>query len=56
MLRWTLRSFVARPIYLIASAFGVAFALILVIFMEAVFTGESGRIVDYLETTKGDVG
>ena len=55
MLHWTLKSLVARPAYLLASACGVAFALMLVIFIEAVFAGESGRIVNYLQQTKGDV-
>ncbi|MDH3233848.1 MAG: FtsX-like permease family protein [Alphaproteobacteria bacterium] len=55
MLHWTLKSLVARPVYLLASACGVAFALMLVIFIEAVFAGESGRIVAYLQKTKGDV-
>jgi putative ABC transport system permease protein len=55
MLRWSLRALIARPFQLAASACGVAFALILVIFMDAVFTGESGRIVAYLEKTRGDV-
>lgn len=55
MLHWTLKTLFAKPTYLLASASGVAFALILVIFIEAVFAGESGRIVAYLERTKADV-
>jgi len=55
MLHWTFKALFARPVYLLASACGVAFALILVIFIEAVFAGESGRIVAYLEQSKADV-
>ena len=55
MLRWTLRSLLNKPATLFASACGVAFAFTLVIFIQAVFAGESDRIVTYLEKTKADV-
>jgi putative ABC transport system permease protein len=55
MLRWALKSLIANPLQLMLSAGGVAFALALVVFFEAVFAGESGQIVAYPRTTAADV-
>lgn len=39
----------------LASSFGVAAALILVLFLDAVFLGESSKIVNYIRYTKPDI-
>lgn len=55
MLRWTWNSLIAEPWHLLASvgAIGAAFALVL--FFEAVFTGESRQIVAYARHADADV-
>lgn len=55
MLRWALKSLIAEPVQLVSSAGGVAFALLLVVFFEAVFAGESDQIVAYPENVAPDI-
>jgi ABC-type lipoprotein release transport system permease subunit len=55
MLRWALKSLIAKPVQLLSSAGGVAFALLLVVLFEAVFAGESDQIVAYPENAAPDV-
>lgn len=55
MLRWTLKSLIAEPLNFILTTFVVGIALLLVIFFEAVFAGESENIVAYPENIAPDV-
>jgi putative ABC transport system permease protein len=55
MLRWTLKSMLAAPLALIASISAAAGALLLVMLFEAVFAGESEKIVAYLHKADADV-
>ena len=55
MLRWALKSMIVEPVQFLASAGGVAFALLLVVFFEAVFAGESNQIVAYPQHAAADV-
>jgi putative ABC transport system permease protein len=55
VLRWALKSLTAEPIQLLSSAGGVTFALLLVVFFEAVFAGESDQIVAYPENAAPDL-
>lgn len=55
MVRWTLKSLTANPLWLLSSAGGVGFALALVLFFEAVFAGESDQIVAYPQTVAPDI-
>ena len=55
MIRWTLRSLAAEPGRLLGTALGVAVAFTLVVFFEAVFEGESQRIVAYPAHAAADV-
>lgn len=55
MWRWSVKSLLAEPLRLVASAMAVALAFVLVIFFTAVFEGESDHMVAYIEETKADV-
>lgn len=55
MMRWTLKSLVAAPLALIASISAAVCAFLLVMLFEAVFAGESERIVAYLHRADADV-
>lgn len=55
MLNWTLKSLLRQRSMLAGSAAAVACAFLLVIFFDAVFTGESRRIVAYVSNTDADV-
>lgn len=55
MLRWAWKSLVTQWTSLISSTLGIASAFLLVIFFDAVFTGESNQIVAYIRHTKPDV-
>jgi putative ABC transport system permease protein len=55
VIRWTLRSLAAEPGRVLGAALGVAVALTLVVFFEAVFEGESRKIVAYPVHAEADV-
>jgi putative ABC transport system permease protein len=55
MLTWAWKSLIAQPAGLFGSAAGIAAAFILVISFDAVWRGESERIVAYLRDTGADV-
>lgn len=55
MLFWTLRSLWADRVAVTASAGGVALALLLGLYLDAVFRGEAEQIVAFLEHTPADV-
>ncbi|UCD31053.1 MAG: ABC transporter permease, partial [Desulfobacterales bacterium] len=55
MINWSLKTILAEPMRLIASALAVALSFILVIFFSAVFEGESEQMVAYLKKMEGDV-
>ncbi len=55
MLKWASKSLIAQPAGLFGSAAGIAGAFILLIFFNAVWRGESERIVAYLRDTEADV-
>lgn len=55
MIRWALRSLAAEPVRLLGAALGVAVAFSLVVFFEAVFEGESQKIVAYPMHAAADV-
>lgn len=55
MLRWLAKTLWMQRLSLLASSGGVAAAFLLVVMLDAVFVGESTRIVAYLERTGADV-
>jgi putative ABC transport system permease protein len=55
MWRWTLQSLLSEPMALAASIAATAAALLLVMFFEAVYAGESEQIVAYVEHSEADV-
>lgn len=55
MIRWALRSLAAEPARLLGAALGVAAAFTLVVFFEAVFEGESRKIIAYPIHAEADV-
>ena len=55
MINWSLKTILAEPMRLIASALAVALSFILVIFFSAVFEGESEQMVAYLKKMEADV-
>lgn len=55
MIRWSLRSLAAEPVRLLGAALGVAIAFTLVVFFEAVFEGESQKIIAYPSHAEADV-
>lgn len=55
MLRWAFKSLTAEPLSFLLTAFVVGIALLLVVFFEAVFDGESEKIIAYPEEIKPDV-
>lgn len=55
MLFWTLKSLWADRLAVLASASGVALALLLGLYLDAVFRGEADQIVAFLEHTEADV-
>lgn len=55
MIRWTLRSLLAERGRLFGAALGVAAAFTLVVFFEAVFEGESQKIIAYPLNAEADV-
>jgi len=55
MLRWTVKSLLLEPFGFLLTAGAVGGAFLLVIFFEAVFAGESEKIVAYLEKTDPDL-
>lgn len=55
MLFWTLKSLWADRLAVTASAGGVALALLLGLYLDAVFRGEADQIVAFLEHTEADV-
>ena len=55
MIRWTLLSLAAERARLLGTALGVALAFTLVVFFEAVFEGESQKIVAYPIHAAADV-
>lgn len=55
MLFWTLKALWADRLAVVASAGGVALALLLGLYLDAVFRGEADQIVAYLEHTEADV-
>jgi len=55
MFYWSIKTLLAEPMRLIASALAVSVSFILVIFFSAVFEGESKKMVAYLEEMNADV-
>ncbi len=55
MIYWTFKSFFNQPLSLIGSALGIALALILGLFLDAVFRGEAGQILTFIERSPGQV-
>lgn len=55
MFQWAWKSLTTQPGSLTASALGIAFAFILVIFFDAVWQGESEQVVAYPENIKPDI-
>ena len=55
MLRWTWKSLLVEPWNLSASVAAIGGAFALVLFFEAVFAGESGQVVAYIEESDADV-
>ena len=55
MIRWALRSLAAERGRLLGTALGVAVAFTLVVFFEAVFEGESRKIIAYPLHAAADV-
>lgn len=55
MLRWSLKSLVSEPLNFLLTSLVVGAALLLVIFFEAVFSGESEKIISYPRNINPDV-
>ncbi len=55
MWRWTVKSLFATPLSLIASVAAVSGALMLAMLFDAVYAGEAGQVVAYLENADADV-
>jgi len=55
MLYWTIRSLIAERASVGAAAVGIALALLLALYLDAVFRGEAGQLVAFIEKTPGDV-
>lgn len=55
MLRWAFKSLIAEPLSFLLTALVVGVALVLVIFFEAVFAGESENIIAYPKNINPDV-
>lgn len=55
MWRWTLQGLLTEPLALVVSVAATASALLLVMFFEAVYSGESEQIVAYLDHSDADV-
>ncbi len=55
MIYWTFKSFLNQPLSLFGSAVGIALALILGLFLDAVFRGEAGQILTFIERSPGQV-
>ncbi|VAW16349.1 hypothetical protein MNBD_ALPHA12-1073 [hydrothermal vent metagenome] len=55
MIYWTFKSFFDQPLSLVGSALGIALALILGLFLDAVFRGEAGQILTFIERSPGQV-
>lgn len=55
MFRWSIQALFAEPARLAGSIVGTALALLLVVFFQAVFEGESEQVVAYLEATEADL-
>jgi putative ABC transport system permease protein len=55
LLRWIGKNLLQEPAALAASIGGIAFSLVVVLLVEAMFAGESERIVAYLEHAGADV-
>lgn len=52
---WTFRSLLEERASVCAAAFGIALALLLALYLDAVFRGEAGQLVAFIEKTPGDV-
>ena len=55
MLYWTIKSLFAERASVGAAAVGIALALLLALYLDAVFRGEAGQLVAFIEKTPGDV-
>lgn len=55
MFFWTVRSLFAEKWSVLASACGIALALLLALYLDAVFRGEANQIVAFIERTPADV-
>lgn len=55
MLYWTLRSLIAEKANVAAAGLGIALALVLALFLDAVFRGEARQIVVFIERMPGEV-
>jgi len=55
MIYWTFKSLLSQPMSLLSSAIGIALALILGLFLDAVFRGEASQILTFVEKSPGEV-
>lgn len=55
MLHWTLRSLIADVVSVAAAGLGIMLALVLALYLDAVFRGEARQIVVFIERAPGDV-
>ncbi len=55
MIYWTFRSLFSQPMNLIGAAIGIALALILGLFLDAVFRGEANQILTFVEKSPAEV-
>ncbi|NOZ33343.1 MAG: ABC transporter permease [Alphaproteobacteria bacterium] len=55
MVYWTFKSLFSQPMALFGAAVGIALALILGLFLDAVFRGEASQILTFVERSPGEV-
>jgi putative ABC transport system permease protein len=55
MVFWTFRSLFSQPMALFGAAVGIALALILGLFLDAVFRGEASQILTFVKRSPGEV-
>lgn len=55
MFYWSVKSLLVEKWSVLTAACGIALALLLALYLDAVFRGEAGQIVTFIERTPGDV-
>jgi putative ABC transport system permease protein len=55
MLYWTIKSLISEKVGVIAAGIGVMLALVLALYLDAVFRGEARQIVAFIERMPGEV-